>query len=285
MQDGKWIFTLTLLDFLVSLAGPIAGTSLGASGTLVVIIPNKDGLLICADRRSYDAVRGDVDNDLKISQLTPWATVASTGTSKYLRLPTFSIGFDANKEAQSFVVANGFSPSMAYWSSLATRVETDFNRYASEYPNWKPPIPPDHVLFQMIFAYFLGKDPHVTVIRLLLDGTTWGAEMGQYMGDQLSGQLLLTFGNVAVPLELQHGRDPRFDDLRSQSKMQPFLTGTARAESTTPDGAKTFALWLIQASSERTHLLEHSTDHIGPTADCAMVSRTHGFYWLSSQDH
>jgi hypothetical protein len=62
--------------------------------------------------------------------------------------------------------------------------------------------------------------------------------------------------------------------------MKPFLNGTARADSLTTDNAKSFALWLIRVTSERTHLIENSTNHVGPTADCAMISRTRGFYWF-----
>jgi hypothetical protein len=53
--------TLTLLLFLlVNPASPVTAV-LGIHGTLVVIVPNRDGLLICADRQSYDPMRGDVD--------------------------------------------------------------------------------------------------------------------------------------------------------------------------------------------------------------------------------
>jgi len=35
-------------------------------GTLVVIVPTRDGIVIAADRRTNDEVRGDLDTTLKI---------------------------------------------------------------------------------------------------------------------------------------------------------------------------------------------------------------------------
>jgi hypothetical protein len=272
--------TITTLLLISPVASSIAEV-LSSKGTLVVIVPNADGLLICADRRSYDLVRGDTDINLKIGRLDKWAAVASTGNTTYLNRPSFAVGFDANKEALEFAASNGFDPSPAYWSALATRIATDLGLYAHQYPGWSLPISPDHVLFQIIFAYIHAKAPHVTVMKFLVYPTGWKAEPMEYGADELSGKLPLSFGNVAVPLELQQGKDPRFDDLRSQVHMKPFFDGTIRAESATLKDAKSYALWLIRVTSERTHLLENSTNHVGPTADCAIISPTKGFSWLS----
>lgn len=250
--------------------------TLAVAGTLVVVVPNQEGLLICADRRTYDSERGDVDTNLKIGKLNKWAAVASTGHTTYRRRSDFSVEYDANVEAGKFVAANGFSPSAAYWNSLEAQIEADFTRYAGKHPGWKPQNPSDHILFQTIFSYFdHAQKPHVVRIRFYFDGTMRGNDC-----TELPLTSFLTFGNTAVPLELLHGKDPRFEDLRSQLRMKPFLTGPVRADSVTPDDAKSFALWLIRVTSEMTHLLENSTDHVGPTADCAMVSRTRGFYWF-----
>jgi hypothetical protein len=256
-------FTLTLFLLVVSPAGRVAAVTLGSGGTLVVIVPNTDGLLICADRRSYDPVRGDVDTNLKMGKLNKWAAVASTGDTTNVRQSDFSVEYDANDETEKYVAANRFLPSAAYWNSLEAQIEADFNHYASKYPGWKPPAAWNGILFQTIVCYLDdAQKPHVVLILFFFDRRLCRAAWSE---QQLTS--FLTFGNDAVPLELQHGKDPRFDDLRSQWRMKPFLAGTTRRDSTTPEDAKTFALWLIRATSERTHLLEHSTNHVGPTAD------------------
>jgi hypothetical protein len=141
------ILGLVLLFLLVPTELP-ALSALGVKGTLVVVVPNEEGLLVCADRRSYDPIRGDVDASVKIGKLNEWAAVASTGNTTYARRTDFSVDYDSNEEAEKFVAANGFAPSIAYWKLLASSFESDFNNYASLYPSWTPPNPPDHNCFR-----------------------------------------------------------------------------------------------------------------------------------------
>jgi len=54
------------------------------SGSLVVAVPTKKGLVVCADKRTNDNLRGDLDTATKITQVSPNAAAASTGTPVFL---------------------------------------------------------------------------------------------------------------------------------------------------------------------------------------------------------
>src|SRR5258708_2332865 len=64
-------------------------------GTLVIIVPTRDGIVIGADRRTNDEVRGDVDKTIKIRPIGKFTVVAATGSPPWADRATLKIIYEA----------------------------------------------------------------------------------------------------------------------------------------------------------------------------------------------
>ncbi|MGH9829289.1 MAG: hypothetical protein ACREDR_39220, partial [Blastocatellia bacterium] len=73
------LFSLLALALTYTSAIAQHGTPKPSHGTLIVAIPTKDGLLVCADRRIHNDGDGDRDNVNKIHPVNSNAFYAASG--------------------------------------------------------------------------------------------------------------------------------------------------------------------------------------------------------------
>jgi hypothetical protein len=92
-----------------------------------------------------------------------------------------------------------------------------------------------------------------------------------------------SLGWSKLDLELKKGRDSRFDDMRQEPVLKPFLTNELPVPKVTVDAALVFTKRLIEVSNKRGPELGESPEDIGIglTCDCALVSPTSGVRWIA----
>ncbi|MBI4258865.1 MAG: hypothetical protein HY619_07905 [Thaumarchaeota archaeon] len=268
------------------------------AGTLVVALATEDGLVVCADKRTYDYMRGDLDNAVKIRKLGPAALLSSTGSPTFYDIVTnrlsgqqsLRLAFDADAVAAEYFVTHEFNNSEPFWKGLAGRLVSAFQAYVGARPfaYWpETGNPPDNALFQLAifflddskhlqatfvrFGYIKVSPPSITVSAIHELPTTF---------ERVKPMVL---GNLAVWEELKLGDDKRFNDIRSEAQLMRFVRDKPAVNTVTTNAALTFAHRLITVTSQRTHLLENTTFHVGPTTDCALLSKRDGFQWLNAQ--
>ena len=88
------------------------------------------------------------------------------------------------------------------------------------------------------------------------------------------------FGNVAVSIELQHGKNRVFNDLRKDNIVKDFLLKPKSAKDITEEAALKAIRLFIREMSNRTPLIDKSSDYIGPYADIAII-KPNGIHWLA----
>lgn len=264
-------------------------------GTLIVTVLTKEGLVICGDKRSYDELRGDIDNIDKITSLAPNIVATSTGTVRFYEIhtdyvkntKTLKLVYDADDIVKEYFLKNKFENKRAFWDGLEDKLGEGFQKFLSQTSPafWpKSAEPPNYTLYQLIFFYledkgeiksfcvqFMYKKEKPSLLQVK------DKEIDQEAIQKLSPT---AFGNTAIYDELYIGKDQRFNDVRADKIIKHFIKDKPSADKIEVKEAVDFSGRLITISSERTHLIENTTYHIGPTYDCALLSYKEGFKWL-----
>ena len=265
--------------------------TLPSSGTLVIIVPTRDGFVIAADRRTNDVVRGDLDTTLKIKRVGQFTALTITGNSTFLDRATMKVRYDAEEIAVNVLGADDLTGTLSkYWTPLAMSLTDKFKQYLSNYPlsQWPPAMDtfPDNALFQMEVVHYDRRAKQMTVNNLVVLyrpalGTPWvEPSVGEYPPEKLRDSEPMAFGNVKAYLELSDGHDRRFDKWRKQRSIRKLLGKHVPANHVSKRDALKFCQQMIRASAEILPLIDTSPNHVGTTMDVALLSSGAGFGWL-----
>jgi hypothetical protein len=263
--------------------------------TLVLATPTRDGLVLAADKRSADPVRGVRDTLTKVVAVGPHTALALTGRATFESYracppgpPVFTTLYDAEAEIRDFY--RTVEPSFpGTTQGLADRLRSGFEQYLQTQPfdDWPDGgEPPGYALYLAVFAHWCGRARRgqLVMAKFLyekspgrpLRGVRW-VEVG---AERLSYARAVPFGNLAVVGEIRHGADPRFDDLRGHPAVRRFLLDPTPADAVSAREAADFSKFLVRQCSDRTPLLGDSAYLIGPTCDVAVIDECRGFSWV-----
>jgi hypothetical protein len=267
---------------------------LAPKGTLVVALATKDGLVVCADKRTYDWMRGDLDNEVKIRNLGTATLISSTGLVKFYDILTnrvngqqsLRLGFDANAVATEYFETHGFDNSESFWKGFTEYLSSAFQAYigARPFAHWpETGDPPDNALFQLaIFFLDALKQPDAVYVRFgYIKSNPPPISVSYFRESANIFQEVkpVVLGSVTVWKELETGRDERFNDIRTETQLMRFVRDRPLVNTVTIQAGLTFARRLITVTSQRTQLIENTNSHVGTTNDCALLSKHDGFQW------
>jgi hypothetical protein len=255
--------------------------------TLVVATPTRDGIVLAADKRSCDPVRGLRDTLTKVAAVGTHTAVALTGrpTFESYRDPVFTTLYDAEAEIRQFY--QSVEPAFPETTTgLTDHLCSGFGHYLTKQPfdDWpESGEPPDHTLYLAVFAHWGGRC-QLVMARFLYEKSRHGRLRGvrwvEVAAEKLTYARAVPFGNVAVVREIRHGADPRFDDLRGHAGVRRFLLDPTPADAVSAEEAADFSKFLVGECSRRTPLLDSSPYLIGPTCDVVVVDGSRGVCWL-----
>ena len=273
----------TVALLLLACRRPETTTRLGIfRGTLVLLLPTRDGLVVCADKRKWNKVEGEDDHADKIHQLSPSAAFVISGVES-LSLLEPSAGklrtvFSLATSVQAFYKKHGSVDADLMWDQFADFLKSDFE---SAYRTHNTPIEStpgsqDDVVWELEFLYLRHRQPTVKQIVYRLGGTVTVSPLPE--------RPYIT-GETAVALRIlrpQMYPDQRFSDLWGNAQIYRawnFGVGGYPAN-VSADDALFLAHTFIRASNERMHLIVDGPNLVGPTCDCAVLSNASGFRWL-----
>jgi hypothetical protein len=259
-------------------------------GTLVVAVATSRGLVVCADKRTYDRVRGDLDSKLKIIQVRPSTIVTATGNPTFydiLRDGSLRLAFSAEEVTRQYFLKEGFREDDEFWRNLAYALNTEFEGYLNARPFSLWPetvVSNDNALF-VIGVFHLDKatGPRAIYIRF-----SYSKSMPPIITIRRFRESMASFstvkpimlGNLAVYNEMVSGVDKRFADMRSDKLLTHFLKAQPHVKTVTVNSGLAFARKFIKLTSERTGWIENTNFHVGPTTDCALLSTAGTFQWM-----
>jgi hypothetical protein len=199
------------------IVGPVGMTWLlsltPARGTLVLLLPTRDVIVACADRREWNRVEGEKDAD-KIFTLGESAAFIIVGNAA-LSIPengSLKRVYSLAGSVRKFYRDHPFSGTNPGWNELAAFLKQDFETaYRDQHsPIEISPGATDDVVWEVDFLYLPNLKPAVQQIEYHLGGKLDVAA--------LPGKPYIT-GQTDVSLRIlrpQRFPDPQFSDLLGQ---------------------------------------------------------------------
>jgi hypothetical protein len=249
------------------------------SGTLVVAVRWRLGIVVCADRRRLVESGGGKlryrDDAQKIVPAPPFGLAVTYGTTIYGR--DDGSRFDAQESVKRYAAELGGGSLVRGAERLATRLQTEMTEVVQ---SQNLPLPQPKPGDPGVFAIMLYALEGGALLETLLLGVSSEADFKVQLIPRSSNQFVSLMGHTAVALAIRGG-DPRFQDLRADPLLGPMLLNPRPQVIAlySKHDAMEFGRRLIRVTNERLPSLQGIED-VGADSDCAGLTRPEGFEWL-----
>lgn len=260
-------------------------------GTIVVMTPTKDGVLLCGDNRVSTETGLPASNTfIKVRSVGQQGLYAATGSFYLARSVGYPpredlIDFALYESIASYFQINGQDITEATIAGLGREL---VNRLQGMDPKALNPHYPlgrarqDGFVFQALFIFvderggFRGKILHCAIISTT---QRFRVRMIDLPTERFHTSLPLIMGGTAVYNEIISGTDQRFEDARADKRFKQIMSGTVPVKKLTAKEALRAARRLVELTSERVHFIDPKT-HVSRTSDCALLSNKGKIKWL-----
>ena len=255
-------------------------------GTLIVFVTTRDGTLLCADKRLTHGPNDYRDDSTKLAQIGPNIVFAVSGVPYIEARDGYGNGYDAVTIVNDYFAKSQFEDSVFFWNGVKQRLFDNFIAYLKPrpYDAWPPTLFPEanHSFTQLLF-FFSDKNDRMQVKLIQLRYMKQSKPVVEVRSfDVQPYGLYDSLGWSKLDHELKKGHDHRFNDLREDAVLKPFLTNKLPVADVTTDLALVFSKRLIEVSNKRGPELGDSPEDIGIglTCDCVLVKRTGSVEWI-----
>jgi hypothetical protein len=268
--------SLAIMSFAscVLRAEPTPSQSL--SGTLVVAVPVTDGLVVCSDKRLYNAdAKTYTDTAVKIRQAGRNALFVATNTVAFYDARTRSTAFDASDVIAAYLTGHDLSRGMAFWDGLKNEIADRLREYLfkRKFDEWPASDKKNNnLLFNLVFYSVSQNEVHSHSLEVFYEKARTpviyfsGPATEKVRFPKLSGKGREVMSRLAMDPALS--RDPailRFDEVR----FDPAITSEADAV----------------AFAGRLFVFANATipdAQVSAAFDCSSLSYSNGFRWLKA---
>jgi hypothetical protein len=257
--------------------------------TIVIAIPCKEGLVICADQKLSMLVGDSILHDaVKIQRLGTHAAFGVVGNSIfYDPFNPSKVLYSAENVVKEFFVGKKYISD--YWPQFAKILSKSFISYLENLPTTYIVLSgpsPGNIIFHIAFWY-LKSDGRLGACTFSLE---FIREIGLVQAFKLeeSDQTFeigraFAWGNIRLFDEIKNGSDGRFEELRNDPELSRLLVEDPAASEVTLEEALSTANKFIRISRSMTAMLEpiKEAPNVEEKTDCAIISPHTGFKWLS----
>jgi hypothetical protein len=272
---------MKLVLILATQVAVLGATDVAVAGTMVVAVRFREGLVVCADKRSHldgpGFAKGNYrDDDVKITIVNQAGGFVTAGVPILERADGVRV-FDADRLIGDYLRNAGFTK----FNDLAKHVEDAFRNYVlSKLPAERPPTqwPDGQPVFFRAMIFFQGRKS-VDLYDIELRYVNSDMPKIHTNVQNRSQDRLRAYGTLVLK-EIMRGSDRRFADLRGDREFASVLR-VGWASQVTEAQALSFARKSIAVTSKRIGLLDRSLEpSFGPGADCALTRDGKGIEWL-----
>ena len=284
---------ILLLITIDSIDAQVSQASL-TGGTLIVVSPNKDGILMCGDKRLSTGTNIKVGDEFnKVRPIGKQGLYAATGhfiMTHKITFPTYSrdyIDFELYETIDHYFQVTQLENMDDNLKRLGQVIVNKLQKIDPAIVNLSFPFNStveNQFVFQTIFIYV----DHNRVIRGKLFICSFNTLTKNFTlncsdipAERLFNSLPITMGGTQVYTEILSGSDKRFEDLRADKRLKQFAAGLIPLEKLTAIEATYLSRMLIKVTSARGQLLDPNTQ-VSPTSDCALLSSSGTINWVSS---
>ena len=299
MEKMKCTYILWVLFIIYFIISPFRVKAKGMDdicilekGTLVIAVPSKEGLVVCADKRvHYIETNITKDEKIKIIQVGDHGLFASVGSLSFTRTVKFDpnpIYIEVDRIVENYFKKKDIRTfTNEQWNDFCQYLEKIFK--ADNYTQIQSDDSNKPFLQVAFFYLDLKNSINRTVVQLFIkkEKTPFLSGSGIQITfktdpDHIIKNSIKLLGEAAVITEVMYGTNPHFDDVRRNPLVQKALSTQA-----IPLGqftlleAKDFASYLIEITSKRSNLIPGFKGHVSPTCDCAILDFKDGFRWIN----
>lgn len=282
--------TLIVTFLLLIVPATVSSETVGrlGKGTLIVFTKTKDGILVCGDKRIvYHASSEYHDNATKVTQIGKNTVFAVAGVPFIEVGEDSGHGYDAITVVKHYFAAHDLDNSVEFWNGVKQTLFDNFIAYLKPraFDAWPPTMSPEAQNSFTQLLFFFADNSHRLGIKLMQ--LRYMKEVPPIVEVRLFAiepyGLYDSLGWSKLDWELKKGHDSRFDDLRQEPALTPFLTDKLPVAMVTVDAALAFTKRLIEVSNKRGPELGVSSEDIGIglTCDCTLVKPTSGVRWIA----
>ncbi len=242
-----------------------------ARATLVVAVPVKEGLVVCADKRLYNFDAGTfTDNNLKIRKVDNNSLFVATNTVGFYDRATRTMAFDAFEITASYVATHDLSAGRTFWDGLKKEITAKLRAYFAnrKFGEWpESDRANQNLLFNLIFYTIRDGRPVSHTLKVFYEKKRTPVI---YIPDPVTEQ-------VRTPKLSGKGREvmnylARNPAAASDPIFQRFDEGRFNVQNTSVNDALEFARKLFPLTSTGA-----PQANVSPTFDCARLDSTAGF--------
>ena len=243
------------------------------TGTLVVAVPAMNGLVVCSDKRLFNAEAGTyTDNNVKIRKVDNNTLFVATNTIGFYDQKARKMAFDAFAVTSGYAAQNNFSPETKFWEGLKKEISGQLRSYfaARPYAEWPASDRRNaNLLFNLIFY----------TVR---DNRAWSHSIKVYY-EKARTPVIQVSGPITEEVKTTKlsgkGREvmtylARNPAAGTDPAIQKFDESRFDAETTSENEAVEFAKKLIRLTSTGV-----PKANVSSASDCAMLDHTAGFRW------
>jgi len=218
-------------------------------------------------------------NDVRIPESKPapsGKSGASTGTRPVSTSNDSSLGDDSFNDTMKRVAE--YLGSQLQWVTRSNVNSPGFGKM------------PDNQFFEVRFFYATAAGQlkeQALICRLNTDvlGNVRSWEIsGGTPTDDLSVSKPILSGSPELYFALLDSKDHRYDDLRSNPFIKPFLSSPRPSDQVTANEALAFSHALIEATSKRGQEINKDI-HVSESCNCGLLDRQGRFKWISADDY
>lgn len=247
-------------------------------GSLVVIVPSEEGLVICADKRGYSGNKGVEDNQTKLFKIDTETAFSVTGNIAIYNKSGTKFLFNSIDIVKRYTSSRRFEDTNSYWKGLAQALEKDFANYLknTKFEERLKDFPEkNYELFQVVF-FNINKSkefkiPLITYTYKKGNPIDRSSITNVNMDYVSFDKPFVVTGSTETVKELLSGNKEEFNSLREYNLLKPFLTNTIKKGQAKIRNAADFAKKIIEISSKNTPL------YISPDCDCAILDYKTGY--------
>lgn len=263
-------FVLTSLFFLAGLA-PVTAVAERHRGTLVVAVPVREGLVVCADKRLYNADAATfTDKAVKIRKIDDTALFVATNTVGFYDGRSRTMAFDAFETAANYAAKNNIGTGKPFWDGLKKEITARLREYfaARKFAEWpESDRENSNLLFNLIVYTVRDNRAFSHSLRVFYEKKPTPVI---YIPDPIREQ-------VRTPKLSGKGREvmaylARNPSVAADPLIQRFDETRFNPQTTTIQNATAFAGKLFQLTSTGV-----PKANVSPTFDCALLDYSTGF--------
>ena len=286
LRTGKLqVLMLRRTNIVLVIASIAAVPALGTDsrGSLAILVPTREGLTVCADKREWNSVRGATDSSNKIRSVGSKLAFVVTGSVATLNTTTLEPEFSVYQEVERYLAGHPSQPFNQRISQLPIILEGAYAQYrkAGGVELMRSPGASDDVIFSVLVWYVSAIQVHVNRLEFHERQVSGSSHMSRLDMTQDLARSFYIEGETDFVLAAIRRSDPRFKPFKEDPDIQTVWTSTDA--STIPvELAVRFSRKIIRATNEYHPLVSpYIPSLVSAAADCSLMSPSQGFKWIN----